>query len=107
MFVVSDEVAVHGRRGAELHVGAEVVAARLAELAVAARHARLDGHAVTYHQVLHFGSHLTKTNLIKVMLPFSSNQKNFARKYLFFSHFALRVLMGIATLSFFVFLDET
>lgn len=48
VFVVSGEVAVHRRRGAEQDVGAEVVAAGLAELAVPTRHARLDRHSVAH-----------------------------------------------------------
>lgn len=61
MLVVSRQVAVHGWCGTEYHVRAEVVAARLTELAVAAGHARLDGHAVPHLQVLHFSSDLKKT----------------------------------------------
>lgn len=83
MFVVSDEVAVHGRRGAELHVGAEVVAARLAELAVAARHARLDGHAVTHYQVRHLGSYLRKWALISETIQLKANNIDFIYKGLF------------------------
>lgn len=58
MLVVARQVAVARRRSAEDDVGAQVVATGLAELAVAARHARLDGHAVAYHQVLDFSAAL-------------------------------------------------
>lgn len=58
VLIISGKVAVYGRRGAEAHIGAEVVAARFAELAVAARHARLDRYTVTHRKVLYFGSNL-------------------------------------------------
>ena len=58
VLIVSAQVSVDGRRGAEHDVGAEVVAARLAELAVAARYSRLDGHTVSLLQVLYLSSYL-------------------------------------------------
>lgn len=58
MLIVSDEVAVHGRGGAERDVGTQVVAAGLAELAHATRHARLYRHAVADLQALHFTTNL-------------------------------------------------
>lgn len=58
VLIIPHEVAMEGRGGAEGDVGAEVVAARLAELAVAARHARLDRYAVAHFQVFHFGTNL-------------------------------------------------
>lgn len=58
MLVVPHQVAMVRRGGAELDIRAEVVAAGLAELAVAARHARLNRHAVAHLQRLYFGSDL-------------------------------------------------
>ena len=49
--------AVHRRRGEKHHIGAEVVASRAAELALAAGGARLQRHPVTRFQVLDVLTH--------------------------------------------------
>lgn len=54
MFVVAAEISVDGWSGAELHVGAQVVPAGLAEIAVAAWHAWFDGDTIALFQVLNF-----------------------------------------------------
>lgn len=60
MFVVSGQVAVNWWSGTEQHIRTEMIAAGLAELTVTTRYARLDGHAVSYLQVLYFSTHLKR-----------------------------------------------
>ena len=56
MLVVSAQVAVVRRGGAELHVGAEVVPARLAVLAETAGHARFNGNPISWFKMIHLGT---------------------------------------------------
>ncbi len=56
MLVVSTKVAVVWRGGAELHVGAEVVPARLAVLAETTRHARFNGNPISRFKVINLGT---------------------------------------------------
>lgn len=64
MLVVSDQVAVHRRGGAEQHVWTQVITTCLAELAVSAWHARLDRHAVAHLHVPHFGAGLGRERAV-------------------------------------------
>ncbi|KAI8045932.1 hypothetical protein M5D96_002123 [Drosophila gunungcola] len=53
MLVVPGQVSIVGRRGAEDHVGTQVVLALLAVIAVATGHTRFDGNTVAHLQVGH------------------------------------------------------
>lgn len=76
VLVVAHQVAMHWRGRAEQHIGAQVVAAGLAEIAVAAGHARLDSHTVSYLNILHFGASL-EINVLDKKLKTSRSFKKY------------------------------